>query len=492
MGAVTSQQLPEGASLFSRDLEEKYERHVREIEKAERAKSQTIKEPVPKPAFKLRARDYKRKRVIGCEQEYGIMPANDWRFKNKSCGFFSEIGARIYSDCGHPEYASPESSNPLEAILYDKAGELIVAREVSALGLRLFKNNRDSDGNLYGSHESYSLKYSNMADLANFMIPFLTTRIIFAGSGCINRNGMYEISQRAGNISHLISSNTTTERSIFNTREEPLTDSSQLMRMHVISGDANLSEYALFLKYGATALMLDLFEDRKVPRLALYYPVNAIKGISLDLNHRFNVEINGFAKNRCAIDIQRAYLDLAQKAYRGRDAVTDSVLDIWDSTLDTLKADPMQLDRRLDWVIKKNLIESYRKKTGKSMFDLAVRNIDLQYHELGEKGLFNMLQQKGLVERLVNDEEIMHASLNPPSDTRAFIRGRFVELMKTPEYKCFITSVDWQRIHVTKYEKCHDCGKNHVKIGCNFAMNNPLDNYPQLEAEIKSWIGGTY
>src|SRR5882762_8509070 len=41
-------------------------------------------------------------------------------------------GARYYVDHAHPEYSSPECGNPLEAVLYDKAGESILLESMIA------------------------------------------------------------------------------------------------------------------------------------------------------------------------------------------------------------------------------------------------------------------------------------------------------------------------------------------------------------------------
>jgi proteasome accessory factor A len=41
-------------------------------------------------------------------------------------------GARYYVDHAHPEYSSPECSNPLEILLYDRAGERVVQRSMAA------------------------------------------------------------------------------------------------------------------------------------------------------------------------------------------------------------------------------------------------------------------------------------------------------------------------------------------------------------------------
>ena len=51
--------------------------------------------------------------------------------------------------------------------------------------------------------------------------------------------------------------------------------------------------------------------------------------------------------------------------------------------------------------------------------------IDLQWADLRpEKGLYHRLVQRGLVDRLVTDDEITEAVGTPPPDTRAYFRGR--------------------------------------------------------------------
>lgn len=95
--------------------------------------------------------------------------------------------------------------------------------------------------------------------------------------------------------------------------------------------------------------------------------------------------------------------------------------------LDALENSPAQLNRQVDWIIKKNLIDSYKLKTGKRLSDTAVRNIDLQYHEINrDKGLFFILQSKGMIDRMISDEQIEYAIENPPEDTRAYLRGELI------------------------------------------------------------------
>src|SRR5207245_1237391 len=66
-------------------------------------------------------------------------------------------------------------------------------------------------------------------------------------------------------------------------RDEPLADATRYRRLHVVIGDANMSEVATYLKVGTTALLLDMVEDGVLgPDLTLQSAVSAIHDISSD------------------------------------------------------------------------------------------------------------------------------------------------------------------------------------------------------------------
>ena len=119
------------------------------------------------------------------------------------------------------------------------------------------------------------------------LIPFLVSRQIYAGAGKVlqtARGAMYCISQRAEHIWEGVSSATTRSRPIINTRDEPHADAERFRRLHVIVGDSNMSEYATFLKVGATSILLRMLEDPAVVLrdMTLENPIRAIREISHD------------------------------------------------------------------------------------------------------------------------------------------------------------------------------------------------------------------
>jgi proteasome accessory factor A len=54
--------------------------------------------------------------------------------------------------------------------------------------------------------------------------------------------------------------------------------------------------------------------------------------------------------------------------------------------------------------------------------------MDLAYHDISRtEGLYNLLAQRGLVERVTTDVEVFEATSVPPQTTRAKLRGEFVQ-----------------------------------------------------------------
>jgi proteasome accessory factor A len=417
------------------------------------------------------------RRIFGLENEYGVTctlrgqrrlsPDEVARYLfrkvvswGRSSNVFLENGSRLYLDVGsHPEYATPECDSIYDAVVHDKAGERILESLAGSAeerlrdeGIRgtvyLFKNNTDSAGNSYGCHENYLTSRSDDGSRhAEVLIPFLVSRQIYTGAGKIvqtARGPVYSITQRADHIWETMSSATTRSRPIINTRDEPHADAERYRRLHVIVGDSNMSEYTTFLKIGATACLLRMLEDPRVVLrdMTLENPIRAIRDISHDPTCRRTVSLaNG--REVSALDIQREYLDRALRyaETKGFPPLEQRALDMWEHCVTTIENDPMKLGREVDWVVKWNLIESYRARHGLALGDPRVQLIDLQYHDIDTgRGLFYKLQSHGMVERVCSDSDIETALTEPPQSTRARLRGEFIRAAK--EKKRDYT-VDW-------------------------------------------------
>ncbi|HTE18630.1 MAG TPA: proteasome accessory factor PafA2 family protein, partial [Armatimonadota bacterium] len=273
-------------------------------------------------------------------------------------------GARLYNDHGHPEYSTPECRTLRDLVAHDRAGERVVLEcarlrtEQTGREVRLFKNNSDFHGMTYGCHEGYLCSRSvPFESLLHGMLPFLVTRILYAGAGKTGvetggpfaKECPYQISQRADFFTEIASVDTLAKRPIFNTRDEAHADPRRHRRLHVICGDANLSEFATALKVGTTSLVLSLLEAGWEPLFRLKNPVDAIKIVSRDPSFRWILELEDGRTMR-ATDIQRIYLRDAQKLLAGGDPDTDWTLREWEQVLNDLETDIYRAEDRLDWV----------------------------------------------------------------------------------------------------------------------------------------------
>jgi proteasome accessory factor A len=377
----------------------------------------------------------------------------------RSSNVFLENGARLYLDVGsHPEYATPECDDLFDVVAHDKAGERILEGLVQGAEERLeeegirgeifvFKNNTDSAGNSYGCHENYLVsRHKDFHRTVDVLIPFLVTRQIFLGAGKLTqtpRGTTYSISQRADHIWEGVSSATTRSRPIINTRDEPHADAERYRRLHVIAGDSNMSEYATFVKVGTMVALLQMIEKDVVFRdLGLENPIRAIREIAHDPTCRRKIRLmNG--RELSALDIQWEYLDRAMRFARspGFPVQVKAAIDRWESLLTGLEKDPMTLDREVDWVAKYRLLERYQHRRNLQLSDPRLAMMDLSYHDVNrERGLFYLMQDKGMMDRVVGDEDIANAVRRPPQTTRARLRGEFIKAAKAKKRDF---TVDW-------------------------------------------------
>ncbi len=416
------------------------------------------------------------RRIFGLENEYGVTctlrgqrrlsPDEVARYLfrrvvswGRSSNVFLENGARLYLDVGsHPEFATPECDSLEEVVAHDKAGERILEGLVKGAEERLeeegirgeiyvFKNNTDSAGNSYGCHENYLVsRHKDFHRTVDVLIPFLVTRQIFLGAGKLAqtpRGTSFSISQRADHIWEGVSSATTRSRPIINTRDEPHADAERYRRLHVIAGDSNMSEYATFVKVGTMLALLQMIERDVVFRdLTLENPIRAIREVSHDMACRRKIKLaNG--RELSALDIQWEYLDRAMRFARspGFPREVQRAVDRWEHVLTGLEKDPMTLDREVDWVIKHRLLERYAEKRGLPMSDPRLSMMDLSYHDVDRsRGLYYLLQQRDMVDRVVTDDKVAEAVRIPPQTTRARLRGEFIRAAKAKKRDF---TVDW-------------------------------------------------
>ncbi len=372
-------------------------------------------------------------------------------------------GARLYVDHAHPEYSSPECTSPLEATLYDVAGEEVMRRALRTANaslpeeqaITLYKNNSDGKGNSYGTHENYLVsRRVGFLDVVRAMVPHFVSRQVVIGAGKVGaetedamaHSPSFQLSQRAEFFEEVVGLETTLKRPIVNTRDEPHADAERFRRLHVIIGDANLSQVATFVKLGSTALLLAALEDYGVaafpppPR----HPVRAVRAYARDVSLRA-AEVCEDGLTYSAWDLQDALWHLARRyaADTGASAVADAaqvemILGHWREMLDGVRLDPDQVADRVDWAAKLRILRGYQGRYGLSDTDARLRAIDLQYHDLRpERSLASRVGLRSLVE----DSAARRAVTEPPRGTRAYFRGRCVE--RFPEQ---IVAANWDSL----------------------------------------------
>jgi proteasome accessory factor PafA2 len=369
-------------------------------------------------------------------------------------------GARFYVDHAHPEYSGPEVLTPRDAVLWDKAGERVMA-EAARRALRvpgtnpihLYKNNTDNKGVSYGCHENYLMARSTpFGDIVRHLTPFFVSRQVVCGAGRVGigadgRTAGFQLSQRADFFEVEVGLETTLKRPIINTRDEPHADPEKYRRLHVIIGDANLSEISTYLKVGTTSLVIAMIEaDWLDVDLTVDGPVGALRAISHDPELRWQMTLRD-GRKMTALQLQMEYLEQARKFVEDRfgadvDEQTSDVLERWESVLVRLADEPRSLSRELDWVAKLSLLEGYRERDGLDWDAPRLQLVDLQYSDVRlDKGLYNRLAARGRIDRLVTDEEITRAMTEPPEDTRAYFRGRCLA-----QYPDSIAAASWDSV----------------------------------------------
>ena len=169
-------------------------------------------------------------------------------------------GARLYVDHAHPEYSAPECTNPLVGgdlgqgggAGHGRGGARGPRRCPARRPIQLYKNNTDNKGASYGCHENYLMRRATpFADIVRHLTPFFVSRQVVCGAGRVGqgadgRSEGFQISQRADFFEVEVGLETTLKRPIINTRDEPHADPEKYRRLHVIIGDANMSEVSTY------------------------------------------------------------------------------------------------------------------------------------------------------------------------------------------------------------------------------------------------------
>ncbi|MGP5413193.1 Pup--protein ligase [Brachybacterium paraconglomeratum] len=387
----------------------------------------------------------------------------------RSSNVFLRNAARLYLDVGsHPEYATAECDDWWDLVAQDRAGERIFA-ELTAQAderlaeagqdarIHLLKNNVDSAGNAFGSHENYLVdRRGEFTRLPRYLLPFLVTRQIVTGAGGVapavpgeageGAGAQFVFSRRSDHMWEAVSSATTRTRPIINTRDEPHGDANLYRRLHVIVGDSTMSEVSTHLRFATTDLVLRAIESgRALPELGLADDIAAIRAVARDLTGAAPLPAAG-GGTTTALEVQQRWLDHVADLADGEET---EVLESWQKALDAVRTgDRTWAAQNLDWAIKERLFTQVRERRGIDLEDPAIERLDLAYHDIDPaRGVFFALQRRGLAPAILPEERIERARTIAPTTTRAHLRGQVVTAAQEHGVDHV---VDWTTLRLTR------------------------------------------
>jgi len=439
-----------------------------------------------------------KRRVGGLETEYGLVcvradgsralepeAAARELFRpvvamGRSSNVFLRNASRLYLDVGsHPEYATAECDDWWELVAQDRAGDRIFAdlaaqanERLAADGqdarLHLLKNNVDSAGNAFGSHENFLVdRRGEFTRLPRYLLPFLVTRQIVTGAGGVVRTApsdaasghrpadggetapvpaQFVFSRRSDHMWEAVSSATTRTRPIINTRDEPHGDPTRFRRLHVIVGDSTMSEVSTRLRFATTDLVLRAIESgRALPELSLHDDIAAIRAVARDLTGGAPLPLAG-GGTTTAIEVQQRWLDHVSPL---ADETEQDILAQWQRAIDAVRTgDRTWAAQNLDWAIKERLFTQVAERRGVGLEDPAIERLDLAYHDIDPtQSIFHALQRRGLAPRVLDEARIEAARTTAPTTTRAHLRGQVVTAAQEHGVDHV---VDWTTLRLTR------------------------------------------
>jgi len=347
--------------------------------------------------------------------------------------------------------------------------------------IAVLANNSDGQGNSFGTHLNFLITRREWENLFHLkphhqlcLAAFQASLQVLTGQGKVgSENGRnpvpYQISQRADYFEILSGLQTTYNRPIVNSRDEPHCGdrhaaahdpaTADFARLHCIFFDNNLCHVAAFLKVGAMQLFLAQLEaGRFDATLILDDAVQAVLRWSHDPGLRATAPLVSGAE-LTAVDLQRRFFDgvaqfVAEGGCDGLVPDADEILQLWGDTLEKLaRCDFDALAPRLDWVLKMKILEeAIRRKSGLTWESPEIKYLDHQYSNLDPaQGLYWAYERSGFVQRLVSEGRIARCVQQPPEDTRAWTRGTLLTLAGPDE----IDSVDWDTIRFRLEDETH-------------------------------------
>jgi len=409
---------------------------------------------------------------------------------------FGDNGCRIYNDMGHLEISTPSYNNPFDAVAYDKASDIyaFVGSREASLALKkkvtIHKNNvanffshvgatgsstsigkgKKIRTNTYATHGNIITKRKACKDWSRVekaLIPWVVTRILFTGSGDVVSGGFigeegvkFVISPRAMFVVQKSSLSTTFERGILNTRDQPHA-ARQYWRLHDIHYEALRSEYAIFLRDIAHAMVICAFELGYLDDAPeIEDPVRTFKKISTDTQEcEWKIKLKN-GESTDAVSILLFYFEAIEKMHEemGEEGKWDEIGKRGlKEVIERLEARRMEeyVDG-IDWVTKLALLVNYEPKSASegisicnqyALLDESVRYYLDDREESIKKSscLFNPDESRAFAKKELPEvdwsslsDRVKYALSNAPEQTREFFK---IEMLR--RYESHVRSVSW-------------------------------------------------
>lgn len=391
--------------------------------------------------------------AMGSEVEYGIRISKDHEenlsvihndlTKNLNVAHikqFLQNGGRLYKDTGeHPEYASPECTTLEELVTHELAGEKLVHQScrdnvgILSIHKRSIAPSMENDFRTSGSHENYETSLELSESVKQTLATHFATRTIFTGAGWY-KNGKLMIGQKVCSIDRTSGETSISANPLVNTRDKPYVDRAlqeNMGRLHITSGDANISPWAIRMKFGTTALLIRMLEaGHDFEDLHLDKPVEAarfIGGYPQNMNKPLKL-VNG--KKMSALDIQEALAEQAchfiQTSQTPREL--QEVSHEWVEPPQALRhyqreGDVSPVIRNLDWFSKQEIVKRTRERKP-ALTNSQIMQIDASYDKIPD-GFGLIWRKNGRFAYYPGETETERACKISPR-SRAQLRGAFV------------------------------------------------------------------
>jgi proteasome accessory factor A len=464
-------------------------------------------------------RDASREEGVGAGYD-----AQDWGRK-----YLASNGGCVYIDLNHLEICTPEVRSAWDFVavlhamfcLLQAAQQAANARLPRGCRTQVHLNNTDGMGSSYGSHLNFLITRRAWENLFSrklhhllWLASYMASSIVFTGQGKAgSENGEaplpFQLSQRADFVMTLVGPQTTFNRPLVNSRDEPLCGREErdgLARLHAIFFDQTLCHTSTLLKAGVMQILLAQAEAEHVDsRLILDDPIDALKRWSRDPSLAARAR-TAAGRNLTAVEMQMLFLENARR-FAGRGGFEEvvpraaEILDLWEDTLLKLRSgDMVALTRRLDWALKRSLLERALERRPELTWESPqIKHLDQMYSSLDAgEGLYWAYERQGAVERVATPAQIEWFTTHPPEDTRAWTRAM---LLRAADPQV-VDDVGWDFIRFRfrdgywhtyhRLELAHPAAFTRAQAEPAFAENQRLDALldtlellPHTEREIR-------